>query len=250
MRPPRTNRLRAVILLIPIPLGACAPILTQDVRVAAAPEVIRSTARYETAYLLAPGDAIDISVDRMPELSRAATVRSDGMVTLPRSGDIAIAGLTPMQAAAAIRARLLARVRNPQVTVAVTNPREPKIFVAGEVGRPGALPLRDAPTAAQALVQAGDAGRGAALSNVALIRLDPDGHLTAHMLRSDARGHAGLLLALQNVALRPGDIVVVQESGGARFARMLQTWVNAPLGGLTQLMAPYVQLRLLQEIDR
>jgi hypothetical protein len=70
------------------------------------------------------------------------------------------------------------------------------------------------------------------------------------MLRSDARGHAGLLLALQNVALRPGDIVVVQESGGARFARMLQTWVNAPLGGLTQLMAPYVQLRLLQEIDR
>jgi protein involved in polysaccharide export with SLBB domain len=224
--------------------------LTQGASIVAAPEVIRSTARYETAYLLAPGDAIDISIDQMPELSRGATVRGDGMVTLPRSGDIAVAGLTPMQAAAAIRARLLARVRDPQVTVAVTNPREPKIFVAGEVGRPGALPLRDAPTAAQALVQAGDAGKGAALSNVALIRLDPDGHLAAHLLRNDARGHAGLLLSLQNVALRPGDILVVQESGGARFARMLQTWVNAPLGGLTQLMAPYVQLRLLQEIDR
>lgn len=50
--------------------------------------------------------------------------------------------------------------------------------------------------------------------------------------------------------LQPGDIIVVQESGGAHFARFLQTYVNAPLGGLSQLMAPYVQLRLLQEIDR
>lgn len=246
----RTSLATVLLLLIPILLGACTTSLRTPHSIAAAPDVIRSTARYEHAYLLGPGDMVEILVDRMPELSRSATIRPDGMVTLPKTGDVALAGLTPMTAAATIRQRLLARVRDPQVTLAVANPRESKVFVAGEVNRPGAVPLRDAPTAAQALILAGDTGKGAALTNVALIRLDDDGHLTAHIIGSQARGAAGLMLTLQNIPLRPGDIMVVQESGGARFARFLQTYVNAPLGGLTQLMAPYVQLRLLQEIDR
>jgi polysaccharide export outer membrane protein len=248
--PQRTSLMTALLLLIPILMGGCATSLNTPQSIAAAPDIIRSSARYETAYLLGPGDQLEILVDRMPELSRSATVRSDGMVTLPRSGDIMVAGMTPMAAADVVRQRLLARVRDPQVSVAVANPREPKVFIAGAVNRPGAVPLRDAPTAAQALILSGDAGQSAALSNVALIRLDYDGRLTAHILRSAAHGHAGLLLTLQNVPLRAGDIIVVQESGGARFARFLQNYINAPLGGLTQLMAPYVQLRLLQEIGR
>ncbi|MET0362625.1 MAG: polysaccharide biosynthesis/export family protein [Sphingobium sp.] len=234
------------LLLLP----ACAGSLKAPASIAAMPEVIRSTARYQTSYVLAPGDMVEVTVDRMPELSRTATIRPDGMVTLPRSGDIHLSGRSPMEAAAAVRAALLTRVIDPQVTVAVTNPREDRVFVAGEVNRPGAIALREAPTAAQALVMAGDAGKSASLSRVALIRLDETGHLTANILHSEVRGHAGMLLTLQNVPLRSGDILVVQESGGAQFARFLQNYVNAPLGGLTQLMAPYVQLRLLQEIDR
>lgn len=242
---------RALLLLLaPLTLGGCAASLDEGRAVTAAPDIIRSIGRYEQAYLLGPGDVVEMTVERMPELSRSMTIRPDGMVTLPRSGDIRLAGLAPMEAAAAVRRVLLDRVIDPQVTVAVANPRENKIFVAGEVNRPGAVALRDAPTAAQALILAGDSNRSAALSGVALIRLDEAGHLVAHILRNGARGHAGLLLTLQNVPLRPGDILVVQESGGARFARFLQTYVNAPLGGLTQLMAPYVQLRLLQEIER
>lgn len=241
---------RLLLLLMPLALGGCAATLDEGRAVTATPEIIRSLGRYEQAYLLGPGDAVEMTVERMPELSRSMTIRPDGMVTLPRSGDIRLAGLAPMEAAAAVRRVLLDRVIDPQVTVAVTNPRENKVFVAGEVNRPGAVALRDAPTAAQALILAGDSNRSAALSGVALIRLDEAGHLVAHIVRNGARGHAGLLLTLQNVPLRPGDILVVQESGGARFARFLQTYVNAPLGGLTQLMAPYVQLRLLQEIER
>lgn len=175
MTPPRTSLLTALILLIPILLGACSTSLTAPQSIAAVPDLIRSTARYEQAYLLGPGDQLEIMVDRMPELARSATVRTDGMVTLPRSGDIAVAGLTPTAAAAAVRQRLLARVRDPQVSIAVANPREAKVFVAGEINRPGPVALRDAPTAAQALIVAGDVGKGAALSNVALMRLDPDG---------------------------------------------------------------------------
>ncbi|MGE4323702.1 MAG: polysaccharide biosynthesis/export family protein [Sphingobium sp.] len=245
-----TVRAPLLLLLAPLALGGCAATLDDTRSMAAAPDIVRSLGRYTHGYLLGPGDVVDMTVERMPELSRTMTIRPDGMVTLPRSGDIRVAGLSPMDAAATIRLTLLERVIDPQVTVSVSNPREEKVFVAGEVNRPGAVPLRDAPTAAQALILAGDTNRSAALSGIALIRLDDRGHLTAHILRRQARGHAGLLLSLQNTALRPGDVLIVQESGGARFARFLQTYVNAPLGGLTQLMAPYVQLRLLQEIDR
>ncbi len=240
----------AFLLTLTLLLPACAGSMREPQSIAAAPEVIRSSARYEQAYVLAPGDMVEIMVDRMPELSRTATIRPDGMVTLPKAGDISLAGLAPMQAADAVRQMLLRRVIDPQVTVGVTNPRENKVFVAGEVNRPGAVSLRDAPTAAQALVLAGDVGKSGSLSNVALIRLEEDGHIVAHILRSQARGHAGLLLTLQNVPLRPGDVLVVQESGGAQFSRFVQTYINTPLGGLTQLMAPYVQFRLLQEINR
>ncbi|BAV64965.1 polysaccharide biosynthesis/export family protein [Sphingobium cloacae] len=243
--------MKHLVLAAPLMLlCACAGSLKEARTVAAAPDVIRSTARYERAYLLAPGDMVEVLVDRMPELSRTATIRPDGMVTLPKTGDIRLAGLAPMDAARSVRQALLPRVIDPQVTVAVTNPREARVFVAGEVNRPGAVPLRDAPTAAQAIVLAGDLGKAAAHGNVALIRLDDAGHLTAHILHTQAKGHAGLLFTLQNLPLQPDDVIVVQESGAARFGRFIQNYVNAPLGGLTQLIAPYVQLRLLQEINR
>lgn len=240
----------AIGLAIPLLLSACSGTLKTPQSIAAAPEIIQSAARYQQAYVLVPGDTLEVIVDRMPELSRSATIRSDGMVTLPRTGDIHVAGLAPMEAAASVRQALLARVIDPQVTIGVANPRENKVFVAGDVLHPGAVSLRDATTAAQALILSGDASKSAATSNVALIRLDESGHLVAQILRSQAKGHAGMLFTLQNVALRPGDLIVVQESGGSQFARFVQNYVNAPLGAFNQVMAPYVQFRLLQEINR
>lgn len=242
---------RLFALALPLMLPACAGAgLNAPRAVLAAPEVIRSTARYQQSYALAPGDMLEVIVDRMPELSKTATVRPDGMITIPRSGDLRVEGLTPMEAAAQIRQILQLRVIDPQVTVGVTNPREQKVFVAGEVGKPGQFALRDAPTAAAALILAGDPSKQARLSNVALIRLEADGHLAAHILKSAGSGQAGLMFAMQNVALQPGDILVVQESGGSQFARFLQNYVNAPLNGVASVLNPYVQFRLLQEINR
>jgi polysaccharide export outer membrane protein len=249
MTPLCRRRLAPVAALLAV-LSGCAGSLREPQSIVAAPEVIQSTARYEQVYVLSPGDIVEVLVDRMPELSRTATIRPDGMVTLPKAGDIRLAGLSPMDAARAVRQLLLQRVIDPQVTVGVSNPRESKVFIAGEVGKPGAVALRDAPTAAQALVLAGDVTRAAALSNVALIRLDGNGYLTAHIMHSQARGHAGLLLTLQNVPLRAGDLLIVQESKTSQFTRLIQNYVNTPLGGVAQIMSPYVQFRLLQEINR
>ncbi|WP_447413108.1 hypothetical protein, partial [Clostridium perfringens] len=65
-----------------------------------------------------------------------------------------------------------------------------------------------------------------------------------------AGGRAGLLLALQNVVLQPGDIIVVQESGRSQFTRFVQDFISTPLNGFNQLLTPYIQFRLLKEISR
>lgn len=231
-------------------LSGCAGSLKETAAISAAPEVMTSYNRYRQVYVLAPGDTVEVLVDQMPEVSRTVTIRSDGMASLPKAGDVKLAGLAPQEAAALVRQALLRRIINPEVTINVTNPREEKVFVAGEIGRPGAVLLRDAPTAAQALIQAGDVGHSGKLSNVALIRLEPSGYLTAHLLRSEARGKAGLLLTLQNVPLQAGDILVVQETTSSQFARVVQEYINAPLSGFNQLLTPYAQWRLLREVSK
>ncbi|MCW6533477.1 polysaccharide biosynthesis/export family protein [Sphingomonas lycopersici] len=242
--------MRATVAIFLLLLAGCAGSLNETRTIPAAPDVLTSIGRYRQAYVLAPGDVIEVLVDHMPEVSRTVTVRPDGMVSLPKAGDLHVAGLMPQEAAGLVRRELLRRIIDPEVTITVTNPREEKVFVAGEVGRPGALPLRDVPTAAQALIQAGDIGRSGKLSNVALIRLEPSGYLTAHILQSQARGKAGLLLTLQNVTLQPGDLLIVQETASSQFARVIQDYLNAPLGGLNQVLMPYAQLRVLQEISK
>lgn len=242
--------MRAAVATFLLLLAGCAGSLNETRTIPAAPDVLTSIGRYRQAYVLAPGDVIEVLVDHMPEVSRTVTVRPDGMVSLPKAGDLRVAGLMPLEAAGLVRRELLRRIIDPEVTITVTNPREEKVFVAGEVGHPGALPLRDVPTAAQALIQAGDIGRSGKLSNVALIRLEPSGYLTAHILQSQARGKAGLLLTLQNVTLQPGDLLIVQETASSQFARVIQDYLNAPLGGLNQVLMPYAQLRVLQEISK
>lgn len=237
-----------LLLALALPLGACAGSLDETRSIAAAPEVMTSIGRYRQAYVLASGDVVDVSVDRMPEVSRTVTIRPDGMVSLPKVGEVRFAGLVPQEAVALVRGALSRRIIDPEVTINVTNPREDRVFVAGEVGRPGAIALREAPTAAQALILAGDIARSGKLSGVALVRLDPSGHLTAHILQSQARGKAGLLLTLQNVALQPGDLLIVQESATSQFTHLVQDYITTPLSGFNQMLMPYVQLKLLQDV--
>jgi polysaccharide export outer membrane protein len=235
---------------LPLALSGCNASMGRTSSLPAAPETLRSLQRYERAYLLAPGDTVEVMVDRMPEISRTVTIRPDGMVALPKVGEVRFAGITPAEATQLVHDALSRRIINPEVTTIVTNPREDKVFVAGEVGRPGALSLREVRTAAEALVLSGDVTRAGTLSNVALIRLDPSGYLTATIVQSQAAGRAGLLLTLQNIVLQPGDILVVQESKRSQFARFVQDYINTPLTGFNQLLGPYIQFRLLQEINR
>lgn len=108
------------------------------------------------AYRIQPFDAISVLVWNQPKLSAdELKVRSDGQVTLPLLGDVAVVNLTPAGAAQQIEHRLDGLVVDPKVTVALKDSQAASFTVMGEVKAPGSYPLKGMVGVLQGLATAG-----------------------------------------------------------------------------------------------
>jgi polysaccharide export outer membrane protein len=210
------------------------------------PTVVKSLQQYTREYVLQPGDQIEVSVFQVPELSKASIVRPDGYVSLPVLKDVKVVGMGVPALNDYLKNAYSGRLVNPDVTVAVVNPRAAFVAVMGEVPRPGAVPIREAPTVAMALAASGGVTRTAGLDGVAVIRLTEDGHLTGYVVERKNAGEIAFYMAMSNFSLQAGDIIVVPESGRSQFVRFIQDYVNAPLTGFNQLAQPYFQYRIVE----
>jgi polysaccharide export outer membrane protein len=105
-------------------------------------------------YKIGPQDVLRIDVWKENEITRSVPVRPDGKISLPLLNDVQAAGLTAMELANNIREGLKKFITNPQVTVSVTDINSRRVYVTGEVTRPGAYPLLPNMTVLQALTSA------------------------------------------------------------------------------------------------
>jgi polysaccharide export outer membrane protein len=156
-------------------------------------------------YVIGADDVLDINVWQEPNVSKAVPVRPDGKISIPLVNDIQAAGLTPMQLAASITEKLKKFLTKPQVTVTVTAINSQKVYVVGEVNRPGPLALLPNMTALQALSAAGGVTQFADQKHVYVTRhegeKDSTYPLNYHdMLHGDMRN---------NIVLKAGDTIVV-----------------------------------------
>ncbi len=106
-------------------------------------------------YAIGPSDSLEINVWKDPTLSGPQPVRPDGMISLPLIGDLQAAGLTPMQLGNALAARLKQYINDPLVTVTVLSVNSKKIYMLGEITKPGELPMLPGMTPLQAIASAG-----------------------------------------------------------------------------------------------
>jgi polysaccharide export outer membrane protein len=106
-------------------------------------------------YVIGAQDVLDISVWKETELSRSVPVRPDGKISMPLLNDVQAAGLTPLELTAQITAGLNKFMTNPQVTVIVSQINSQRIYILGEVTRPGAFVLVPGMNVLQALSDAG-----------------------------------------------------------------------------------------------
>jgi polysaccharide export outer membrane protein len=107
------------------------------------------------SYVIGPDDVLAINVWKEPELTGSIPVRADGMISLPLLNDVQAAGLTPMQLSASLTDKLKKYVADPRVNVTVTAMNSQRIYVTGEVTRPGTMTLLPGMTVLQALASAG-----------------------------------------------------------------------------------------------
>jgi len=214
----------------------------------AEPQVVESLHRYTKEYVLEAGDSLDVVVYRNPELSRQALIRSDGVISLPILGDVKVAGMTTRQLDDLLAERLRARLVNPEVTVSVTNAREPMVYVVGEVQAATPIPLRDAKTAAQAIARVSLLSRSVDLSHVSIIRLDDTGHIRAYPVRPQEHAQPAPYMALQNVPLQADDLIFVPESKRSQATRAVQDFATMPLSALNLILTPYFQYRIIQDV--
>jgi polysaccharide biosynthesis/export protein len=105
-------------------------------------------------YKIGPQDVLRIDVWKENEITRSVPVRPDGKISLPLLNDVQAAGLTAMELANNISEGLKKFITNPQVTVSVTDINSRRVYVTGEVTRPGAYPLLPDMTVLQALTSA------------------------------------------------------------------------------------------------
>ncbi|MGH9470468.1 MAG: polysaccharide biosynthesis/export family protein [Terriglobia bacterium] len=158
-------------------------------------------------YIIAPGDVLDISVWKEPDLSfRGLPVRPDGKISLPLINDVQAAGLTAMQLANSVTQRLKKYVEDPLVTVVVTEVNSQRYYVLGEVAHAGVFPLLPGITVLQALSAAGGFTEFANPKKIYILRNENGGQQKFPFNYKDVVAGKNLN---ENIQLRPGDTIIV-----------------------------------------
>ena len=158
-------------------------------------------------YVIGENDVLEIDVWKEKEISRTIPVRPDGKFSLPLVGEIQASGMTPMQLQDDLTKRLKAYIENPEVTVIVSDPRSHQFNVVGEVNRPGSYQLSQAMTVLDGIAQSGGFKDFAKETKIYVLRPMPGG-IRVRIPFNYKNVIKGRDLQ-ENVALKPGDTIVV-----------------------------------------
>jgi polysaccharide export outer membrane protein len=161
---------------------------------------------------LGPGDTFEVRVFGEKDLSNIYRVGVDGSIDFPLIGNLKVVGMTPAEVAGAIAKKLQGPspeqgfLKNPQVTVFVKELQSKKVFVFGQVNKPGTFNYEQNMSVVQAITLAGGFNGVAAKNDTTVTRLVQGKKLKTRVkVESIAEGSE------RNFTLKPGDIVFVPE---------------------------------------
>jgi polysaccharide export outer membrane protein len=156
-----------------------------------------------SGYLIGLGDVLKINVWKEPELTLDVTVRLDGMITVPLLGDVQAAGRAPSELAGTLREGLAQFVESPRVTVSVGQATSARVYVVGQMVRPGEFPLSGRMTVLKVLALAGGFKEWAKSESIVIVREDQTVLPFNYKRVADGKDVS------QNVLLAAGDTIVV-----------------------------------------
>ena len=183
------------------------------------------------AYKLRPGDVLSITVLGYDEFVPPANlngppgflVRPDGLFSFPLIGEVSIQDQTIGSLTEMLRSRLSEYLLAPRVTVNLARLGATRVYVLGEVVRPGSYELEKAHNLLDAISTAGGPTKNGAKRNVYVVRQSKPGefqkvNLLAFLQKGDQS---------QNVVLNEGDAVYMTSNGRIDFAQDILPWITA-----------------------
>jgi polysaccharide export outer membrane protein len=163
-------------------------------------------------YVIGPGDSLNVFVWGDNELSTEVVVRPDGLITTPLVEDLQASGKTPTELARNLENRLSRFVKNPKVTVSVTNfvgRYTEQVRVVGQAAQPQSLPYRDGMTLLDVIISVGGLTEFAAGNKATIVR-KVGGKAQQFRVRLDDLIRDGDISA--NTRMMPGDVLIIPET--------------------------------------
>jgi polysaccharide export outer membrane protein len=197
-------RLRATLGVL---MGAVALLASAAPLSAATPPAAPANTGAPTeAYTVKPGDVLAIAVWKEPDLQGPVLVRPDGSFSFPLAGQVDARGKTVAELQQTVTERLKKFISDPVVTVSISEVKGNKVYVLGQVNKPGEFIVNPRVDVMQALSMAGGTTAFAALGDIVILRRTEAGQQSLPFHYADvARGRN----LQQNIMLQAGDVVVV-----------------------------------------
>jgi polysaccharide export outer membrane protein len=157
-------------------------------------------------YVIGPDDLLSVVFWREAEMSSQVRVRPDGKISLPLLTDVPAAGLTPQELQVRLEREAKDFITEPKAAVVVLEINSLRVFVVGQVTKPGVFPLKSPTKVLQVLAAAGGVLEYADSKNIVIER--SVGSKTVRLPFDYKEVLKGKNLE-QNVLLIPGDTVIV-----------------------------------------
>src|SRR5262245_3218860 len=171
-----------------------------------APAAAAAAVAIPADYVIGPEDVLSVVYWRDKDMSGDVSVRPDGKISLPLLNDVQAAGLTPAQ----LRERLIeaskAYFEDPNLPVVVKSMNSRKVFITGEVNKPGPYPLAGPTTVMQLISMAGGLRDYADSKKIMILRNENGRPMGYAFNYKEVAARKNLR---QNIELKSGDTVIV-----------------------------------------
>jgi protein involved in polysaccharide export with SLBB domain len=177
----------------------------------------------EPVYRLYPGDELDVQVPSAPELNKTVTVQPDGRVSLPLIQPVLVADRSIVDAEALVSTAYASELLKPDVSITV-RAAPLRVFVGGEVSKPGVYDMPGDINSLQAVIMAGGFTTAAKRSQVVVIRRGMAGK---PMMRTvDLRNGISDPGRFELAPLRRFDIIYVPKTGISEVGDFVQQYIR------------------------
>ena len=163
--------------------------------------------RLPNDYVIGADDVLSVVFWREKDMSADVVVRPDGKISLPMLNDVQAVGLTPQELAESVENAARKYVRDSGATVMVKEIHSRKVYVVGEVAKPGSFPLDADMNVLQAIAQAGGLLENAHKGDVVIVRNEKGAERRFTFDYNEVMRGTN---TSQNIKLRPGDTILVR----------------------------------------